>query len=449
NHHCARECITSVSTPDSNFQEIGFVARTQAEERKCPGLFVDQLQSITDVTDQVQHALTSATPARQVAQRNAVIDSIEKGCETDASTQCQVITYYQGGAYSLYRFHRFNDLRLVMAPEEAISFFGGDPDNFTYPRYDVDLSLMRVYENDQPYQPKDYLKWSKDGAKEGDLVLVTGNPGSTGRLLTVAQMEFLRDVQYPAQLSAYERNLSVLRELAQKDEATRRAVENDIFSLENSKKAVTGYLSGLQDSSLMAKKRAFERDFRRRIAANPKLKARYGGSWDAIATSEKQLAALAKQQRWYSFGGSPLLNIAGGLVRVPEQSKLPDSLRLPQYRGENLENLKDQILAGLPTTPDQDREMLQAWLTQASKDLPLSDPYLTAFLGGRSPEVAAEAAVNGTKLADSSYRASLLQGGSAAVAASKDPLIVLARKLNPIAMRVQQRAAPLNDVVSA
>jgi len=449
NHHCARECITAVSTPDSNFQEIGFVARTQAEERKCPGLFVDQLQSITDVTDQVQHALTSATPARQVAQRNAVIDSIEKGCETDPSTQCQVITYYQGGAYSLYRFHRFSDLRLVMAPEEAISFFGGDPDNFTYPRYDVDLSLMRVYENDQPYQPKDYLKWSKDGAKEGDLVLVTGNPGSTGRLLTVAQMEFLRDVQYPAQLSAYERNLSVLRELAQKDEATRRAVENDIFSLENSKKAVTGYLSGLQDSSLMAKKRAFERDFRRRIAANPKLKARYGGSWDAIATSEKQLAALAKQQRWYSFGGSPLLNIAGGLVRVPEQSKLPDSLRLPQYRGENLENLKEQILAGLPTTPDQDREMLQAWLTQASKDLPLSDPYLTAFLGGRSPEVAAEAAVNGTKLADSSYRASLLQGGSAAVAASKDPLIVLARKLNPIAMRVQQRAARLNDVVSA
>jgi Peptidase S46 len=280
-------------------------------------------------------------------------------------------------------------------------------------------------------------------------VLVTGNPGSTGRLLTVAQMEFLRDVQYPAQLSAYERNLSVLRELAQKDEQTRRAVENDIFSLENSKKAVTGYLSGLQDSSLMAKKRAFERDFRRRIAANPKLKARYGASWDAIAAAQKELAGLAKQQRWYSFGGSPLLNIAGGLVRIPEQAKLPDSLRLPQYRGQGLENLKQQIQAGLPSTPDQDREMLQAWLTQASKDLPLSDPYLSAFLGGRSPEVAAEAAVNGSKLGDSTYRASLLEGGSAAVAASKDPMIVLARKLNPIAMRVQQRAARLNDVASA
>jgi hypothetical protein len=449
NHHCARECITAVSTPDSNFQEIGFVAKTQADERKCPGLFVDQLQSIDDVTDRIQHAITAATSARQVAQRNAAIDSIEKGCETDASTQCQVITYYQGGAYSLYRFKRFSDLRLVMAPEEAISFFGGDPDNFTYPRYDLDLSLMRVYENDQPYQPKDYLKWSREGSKEGDLVFVTGNPGSTGRLLTVAQMQYLRDVQYPAQLAAYDRNLAVLRELAQKDETTRRAVENDIFSLENSKKAVTGYLSGLQDSSLMAKKRAFERDFRRRIAADPKLKARYGASWDAIATSQKQLAGLAKQQRWYSFGGSPLLNVAGGLVRIPEQGKLPDSLRLPQYRGQGLENIRNSIMGEVPTTPDQDREMLQAWLTQASKDLPLSDPYLTAFLGGRSPEVAAEVAVNGTKLADSAYRASLLQGGSAAVASSKDPLIVLARKLNPIALRVQQRAARLQDMASA
>jgi hypothetical protein len=449
NHHCARECITAVSTPDSNFQELGFVAKTQADERKCPGLYVDQLQQIEDVTGPIQKAVTARTPAQQVAQRNAAIEALEKRCENEPSTKCQVITFYQGGAYSLYRFKRFSDLRLVMAPEEAISFFGGDPDNFTYPRYDLDLSLMRVYENDRPYQPKNFLKWSREGAKEGDLVFVTGNPGSTGRLLTVAQMEYLRDVQYPAQLSSYERNLAVLRELAQRDEATRRAVENDIFSLENSKKAVTGYLSGLQDSSLMAKKRAFERDFRRRIAADPKLRARYGTAWDAIATSQRQLAGLAKQQRWYSFGGSPLLNAAGGIVRIPEQEKLPDSLRLPQYRGEGLENIRNSILADVSSDPEQDKQMLQAWLTQASKDLPKTDPYLTAFLGGRSPEVAAEAAVNGTTLADSAARAALLSGGAAAVASSKDPLIVLARRLNPIAMRVQQRAMRLADVASA
>jgi peptidase S46-like protein len=449
NHHCARECITAVSTPDSNFQEVGFVAKTQADERKCPGLYVDQLQSIEDVTGKIQAAVTAKAPATQVAQRNAAIAEIEKSCSEEAGLQCQVVTYYQGGIYSLYRFKRFEDLRLVMAPEEEISFFGGDPDNFTYPRYDLDLSLMRVYENDQPYQPKDYLKWSKSGAKEGDLVLVTGNPGSTGRLLTVSQMEYLRDVQYPAQLSSYERNLAVLRELAQRDETTRRAVENDIFSLENSKKAVTGYLSGVQDSTLMAKKRAFERDFRRRIAADPKLRARYGASWDEIAAAQRQLAALAKLQRWYGFGASPLMNAAGGIVRVPEQAKLPDSLRLPQYRGRGLENIKKSIVNDISSEPEQDKQLLQAWLTQASKELPRNDPFLQAFLAGRSPEVAAEAAVNGTKLADSTVRASLVEGGSAAVAGSTDPLIVLARKLNPLATRVQQRIARLQDLSSA
>mgnify|MGYP003296462478 CR=1 FL=1 len=305
NHHCARECITAVSTPDSNFQELGFVAKTQAEERKCPGLYVDQLQSIEDVTGKVQNAVTATTPRQQVAQRDAAKAALEQDCETEPGTVCQVVTYYQGGIYSLYHFKRYDDLRLVMAPEEAISFFGGDPDNFTYPRYDLDLSLMRVYENDQPYAPKDYLKWSKDGAKEGDLVLVTGNPGSTGRLLTVSQMEYLRDVQYPAQLSSYERNLAVLRELSQKDDETRRALENDIFSLENSKKAVTGYLSGLQDSSLMAKKRAFERDFRKRIArrddgemiADFPLRAVAGTVHDSVCEPHCRRAAAIKIHR--------------------------------------------------------------------------------------------------------------------------------------------------------
>ena len=449
NHHCARECITAVSTADSNFQELGFVAQTAADERKCPGLYVDQLQSIEDVTDRIQGAVTAKSSATQVGQRDSVIHAIEASCGQETGLHCQVISYYQGGIYSLYRFKRFEDLRLVMAPEEAISFFGGDPDNFTYPRYDLDLSLMRVYENDRPYQPKDYLRWSKNGPQEGEAVFVTGNPGSTGRLLTVSQMEYLRDVAYPAQLSSYNRNLAVLQEMSKRDEATRRELENDIFSLQNSKKAVTGYLSGLQDSSVMAKKRAFERDFRRRIARDPKLQARYGSSWEAISAAQRQQAAMAKQQRWYSFSGSPLLNVAGGIVRLPQQATLADSLRLPQYRGQGLDKVRDAVLAAEVPEPEQDKQMLAAWLTQASKDLPKGDPYLQAILGGRSPEVAAEVALNGTKLADSSTRASLIAGGAQAVASSTDPLIVLARKLNPIALRVQQRSTRLNDVISA
>ncbi|HEU5303729.1 MAG TPA: S46 family peptidase [Gemmatimonadales bacterium] len=450
NHHCARECITAVSTPDSNFQELGFVARTESEERKCPGLFVDQLQSIEDVTDRIQGAVTARSPATQVAQRDSAIHAIEGSCTQETGLNCQVISYYQGGIYSLYRFKRFDDLRLVMAPEEAVSFFGGDPDNFTYPRYCLDLTLLRVYQNGRPHQPRNFLKWSKAGAQEDEVVFVTGNPGSTGRLLTVSQMEFLRDVQYPAQLAAYDRNLAILRELSQRDEATRRQLENNIFSLQNSKKAVTGYLSGLRDSSIMARKRAFERDFRRRIARDPKLQARFGPSWDAIAAAQKQQAALATRQRWYGFGGSPLLNVAGAIVRLPQQARLPDSLRLPQYRGGGLEKIRDAMLSGqVPADPEQDKELLAAWLTQASKELPKNDPYLQAILGGRSPEVAAEVAITGTTLGDSASRAALVTGGAAAVAASTDPLIVLARKLNPIALRVQQRSARLNDVISA
>jgi peptidase S46-like protein len=449
NHHCARECITAVSTPDSNFQELGFAAKTQADERKCEGLYVDQLQSIEDVTDRIQSAVKARAPAQQVAQRDSAKNAIEQACKQETQLTCQIVTYYQGGAYSLYRFKRFDDLRLVMAPEEAISFFGGDPDNFTYPRYDLDLTLLRVYQNNAPFQPKDYLKWSKEGAKEGELVFVTGNPGSTGRLLTVSQMEYLRDVQYPAQLASYERNLEVLRELAQRDEQTRRAVENDIFSLENSKKAVTGYLSGLQDSSVMAKKRAFERDFRRRVAKDPKLKARYGASWDAITAAQKELTGLNKQLRWYGFGGSQLMNAAGGIVRLPQQAKLPDSLRLPQYRGQGLDNIRNSILTDVDAQPEGEKGMLQAWLTAAGKELPKGDPYLQTILGGRSPEVTAEALINGTKLADSATRAMLIAGGQTAVASSNDSLIALARRLEPISRRVQQRAARLNDIVSA
>ncbi len=250
--------------------------------------------------------MTAKTAAKQVTQRDSAIKAIQSSCIAETKLNCQVISYYQGGAYSLYRFKRYDDLRLVMAPEEAISFFGGDPDNFTFPRYDLDLTLFACTRTSKPFTPKNYFKWSADGAKEGEVVFVTGNPGSTGRLLTLAQMEYLRDVQYPAQLAGYDRNLGVLRELSKRDEATRRRLENQIFGLENSKKAVTGYLSGLQDSAIMARKRTFERDFRRRVNADPKLRARYGGAWDTIATAQAQLAKLSTRARWSTFSGSQL-----------------------------------------------------------------------------------------------------------------------------------------------
>ncbi|HEU4565698.1 MAG TPA: S46 family peptidase [Gemmatimonadaceae bacterium] len=449
NHHCARSCISAASPKDTNYQRTGFVSTALTDERKCEGMYADQLQSMEDVTGRVRAKVTARTAAEQVEQRDAAIAEIQNECQSQTGLVCQVVTFYQGGMYSLYRYKRFGDLRLVLAPEEEISFFGGDPDNFTYPRYDVDMTFFRVYEGDKPLETQHYFKWSAAGAKEGELVFVTGNPGSTGRLLTMAQMEYLRDVTYPAQLATITRNIALLKELSAKSDAAQRQYENQIFSLENAQKAITGYRSGLLDSAIMASKRAFERDFRGRIAADPKLRARFGGAWDAIAAALREQRSFATQYRYYGFAGSSLLSLAGGIVRLPQQAALADSLRLPQYRGNGIEMIRAQVLRDQPFDKELEKTQLAAQLAAAKKELPANDPFLLTVLGGPSPEVAAEALIEGTKLADAAVRRQLVEGGAAAVSASTDPLIVVARRIDPIARRIQMRNAGLEATVSA
>ncbi|HET7456474.1 MAG TPA: S46 family peptidase, partial [Gemmatimonadaceae bacterium] len=451
NHHCGRECTAEVSSKDSNYIETGFAAKAVNEEKKCANLWADQLQSIENVTPRVRAAVTATTPAAQVEQRTAAIAAIEQECKQQTSLNCQVVTLYQGGMYSLYRYKRYTDVRLVMAPEGSIAFYGGDPDNFTYPRYDLDLTLLRIYENGRPLQPKDYLRWSAGGAKEGDLVFVTGNPGSTGRLATVAQMEYLRDVQYPAQLASYDRQLAIYRELSAKSPEAERKFQNQIFGLANSKKAVTGYRAGLLDSTIMAKKRAFESDFRRRIAADPALQSRYGSAWDEIASAQHELASFAPQARYYgpTFGGSTLMQVASVIAELPAESAMPDSLRLPNFRGTGATKMRNQVLGPLEFDPDFEREIIAAQLRAAQKELPPSDPFLQAALGGRSPEVAAEAIVGGTKLMTQTGAAALVNGGAAAVASSTDPAVVLARRAYELNRPLALRAARLSAIASA
>jgi hypothetical protein len=451
NHHCGRDCTAGSSPPDSNYVETGFAAANLADEKKCANMYADQLQSITNVTGRVRKAVTATTPAKEVEQRNAEIDRIQRECAQQPTDVCEVVTFYQGGMYSLYKYHRWTDIRLVMAPEEGIAFYGGDPDNFTYPRYDLDLTLLRVYENGQPLAPHDYLAWSANGAAENDLVFVTGNPGSTGRLLTLAQMEYLRDVDYPSRLAGYDRLLRIWHALADASPQAARQYQNAIFSYENSKKAVTGYRAGLLDSAIMARKRAFERDFRRRIDANPALRAQYGTAWDEIARAEKELATFARNLQWQSFGGgSNLLNIAGGLVRVPTQGALPDSARLAQYRGPGLERIRGQV-AGMPVDTAFERRALAATFAAWKEALPATDPALVMALaaGNGDPERAAAAIVARTTLTDTAARRALLAGGKAAVAKSTDPLIALARVIEPVNRRLAQRAARLDAVISA
>jgi hypothetical protein len=455
NHHCARECVDAVSPKDTNYIETGFAAANLSGEKKCPGLYVDQLISIENVTDKVRAGITGSTPGEQATQRTAIAGRLQTECGQATGLTCQLVSLYQGGMYSLYRFKRFNDLRLVMVPEETISFYGGDPDNFTYPRYDLDMALLRVYENDAPYKPTDYLRWSANGAPEGDVVFVIGNPGSTGRLNTLAQMEFLRDVGYPAQLAAYKRALAIYRDMIARDTSAARMYQNQIFGIENSFKAVTGYRTGLLDSARMAQKRAFENEFRARVNADPAVRARYSSTWDAITAAQRELASFNPQFRYYGFGpnpglaGSALMTMAAQIVRVASESAKPDAQRLPNYRGPNLEAIKRSLVGPREINTALEKLSITAQLRAAQQELPPNDPFLTTVLAGRTPEQAAEALVGGTRLTDAAVRKALVDGGPAAVAASTDPLIVLARAIDPLNRRVVARADSLNAIITS
>jgi len=454
NHHCARACVASASPRDTDYSVTGFIAASLADERKCATLYVDQLESIQDVTSRVRGAVTARATDAQVAQRDAEIARIENECKQGTGLICQVVTLYQGGMYSLYRYRRFSDVRLVMVPEEEAAFFGGDPDNFTFPRYDLDMALLRVYENDAPMQVKNYLHVSMTGPKDSDLVLVVGNPGSTGRLLTLAQMQYLRDVQYPLTLAAYARGRSVAKEIAAASPEAQRANENLIFGIENSIKAVTGYRAGLLDSVIMARKAAFEHDLRARVNADPTLRSRYGGAWDAIASAERERAAITAAAAYHGFSpappfGSQLLNWAGEIVQLPAESAKADSARLRRYRGKGLAQVRTGLEDDHPVNLEEEKLALAAYLTDARHALPANDPAMRAALAGRSPEVAAEALIDGTHLASVDARKTLVAGGARAVAASTDPMIVLARRLDPLSRAADARVRRLDDVISA
>ncbi len=449
NHHCARSCIARVSPPETNYLRTSFTAATRDEEVRCPGTYVDQLVSIEDVTGTIRGAITAATAAEQVAQRDAAIQAMQARCEKDSGLRCQVVAFFNGGMYSLYQYRRYDDVRLVFAPEQEAAAFGGDPDNFTYPRFDLDVSFMRAYENGQPLRSAHWLSWSEAGAADGEAVFVVGNPGSTGRLLTLAQMEYLRDVSYPASLADYQRRLDLLRRLSAESPEAARQYEVTILGIENSYKATNGYLTGLLDEGIMARKAAFEKDFRGRIEADPALKATYGAAWDEIAGAQLELATFATQSRHYAMGGSTLAGRALGLVRLAGQAALPAAQRLPGWDEAGMERVKEGLLRDQPLDVKLEKGQLAMWLATAQKELGDGDPLVRAFLQGRTPEAAAEALLAPSTLGDVAARKALVDGGARAVQSSTDPFIVAARELEATANSYVRHAAQLGSVISA
>jgi hypothetical protein len=449
NHHCVRGCIAAVSPPETDFLETGFVASTRGEELVCPNTYVDQLVSIEDVTSRVRSRATASEPAQQVAQRDEALEEIRSACDAATGLRCQVVAFYNGGMYSLYTYRRYGDLRLVMAPELDAAHFGGDPDNFTYPRYSLDVAFLRAYEDGSPVRPAHHLTWSAAGAFEDDLVFVVGNPGSTGRLLTLAQMEYLRDLTYPAQLRTLGTRLAMLRELAAADPDAARRYQNAILGAENSQKAIGGYLAGLLDPGIMARKASFEADFRARVEADTDLAARYGSVWSDIADAQLELATFEPQARYYALNGSSLLATALDLVRTTRQAEVPASDRMPGWAGDRIDRVREALLRDRPLDADLERRQLAAWLAAARHELGDDDALVRTLLAGRDPQAAADALVQGSRIHELTTRRALVDGGVRAIDTSTDPVVVAVRALEPEANAYARRVSALNARVSA
>jgi Peptidase S46 len=448
NHHCARACIESSTKAGEDLLTNGFYAVKREEERACLGLFLDQLQQITDVTDRVSRSASPRADAKTAGiQRTKVIKVIEDECgATEPDAACQVVTMYRGGQYKLYRYHRYKDVRLVFAPEDQIAFFGGDPDNFTYPSWNLDMSFVRAYVDGKPAATPQHFTWSRSGTTEGDLTFVVGNPGSTGRLNTVAQLEYFRDVQYPAQLDALHRQIEAYQALSV-DTARAKALRNQIFGLQNSQKAIAGYQTGLLDPRLMARKREWERGFRARVAADPALKAQYGTAWTTIADVYGRRKQIDVRRRYYSSGayGSRLLGMAMGAIRYPVETAKPDADRLVPYQDANKANLERLLFTDQPIDLVQERALLTAYFTAMQRELPAADPVLRQALRGRTPAAAANAMVDAATITSVEARKALAHDGAAAASASSDPFIQLARVIDPLDRALTREGIDLSD----
>jgi hypothetical protein len=443
NYHIVEDIVGEVSTPEKDLAKEGFVARTRAEEIKAPSLELNVLQSIEDVTSRVTGAVKAgATDAEAFAARRAEIAAIEAESTKATGFRSDVVTLYQGGQYNLYRYKKYTDVRLVFVPEFQAAFFGGDPDNFNFPRYNIDMALVRVYENDQPVKPEHYFKWSTAGAKEGSLVFVTGNPGSTSRLDTVAHLEQLRDTSIPIVLRLLERRETLLKKyMAMGEEQTRQA-QNELNSVQNSLKVYRGQLKGLKDPALLARKQKEEQALRKSISENPERQKMYGESWDAIAKAHHTYPSYIKERRIFEqLGGfnSTYFGFARALVRLAEESQKPNAERLPEYTDARRASLELALYSPAPIHDDFEELKLADSLGFMVELLGADNTLVKQVLAGKTPEARAKEMIEGTKLGDVAVRKELAAGGKAAIDASTDPMIVVAREIDAKAREVRKR----------
>ena len=454
NHHVGRDCLQQLSTAKADYIQSGFYAATQAAERPCPDLELDQLLAMQDVTAEVQSAAAPGMSDAEAAQaQRRKMSALEKQCAAKTGLRCDVVTLYGGGVYDLYEYKKFTDVRLVFAPEAQMAFFGGDHDNFEFPRYDLDCAFFRVYENGAPAHLADYLSWSPTGTRAGDLVFVSGNPGATDRQLTMAQLDFLRQVQTPFVIDLLTARDRMLRDYAAQSAEHARVANDDLFGVENGLKAYQGRLRGLDDQTLMASKAASEKKLRAAVEADPKLRAACASAWDEIAKAVELRRRLFLPYTYIERASgfdSRLAQYARTLVRVTAEEQKPNSERLREYTEARLPSLQQQLFSAVPIDRSLEIATLTESLTEMRDQLGATDPTVQRALGSRAPAQAAQAYIDGSKLDDPAVRKQLYLGGdkgaATAVAASTDPLLVLMREIDP---RARQLRTQYDDQVEA
>jgi hypothetical protein len=442
NHHCVEDCVQQLSKAGHDLMRDGFLARTQPEERRCPAFAVERLDSIGDVTDRIAQATRGAAGASFAERRRAEISRIESECSKgSAGTTCEVVDLYHGGVEKLYRFRRFDDVRLVFAPEYDIAQFGGDPDNFEFPRYDLDMGIVRVYDDGHAVQPADWLRLRAAPAAPGELTITSGNPGRTERQLTVAQLETLRDIESPWRITRLAEQRGLLLRFSQESAENARIAKGELDEIENGFKALWGEQSTLVDPDVFARKRAEEAALRTFGARRADLKDDVG-AWDEVAAAQRARRDLWLRWRFTEKSDgmwSKYFGIARNLVRAAAERPKPDAARLPEFSAAQIDATQEETLSEAPVEPALERLTLGWSLSKLREWLGVDDPLVAAVLGRESPDEAAARWVAQTRLGDPAERARLWRGGQAAIDASADPFIVAARTMDPESRAVNKR----------
>jgi hypothetical protein len=447
NHHCAEDCISRLSTAAVDYVKKGFQSKTAADERVCPGFEIHQLAEVNDVTARIEKATKGLDGEAFHQAFKAESARVEKECATSDDLTCELVSLYHGGVYELYQYRRYRDVRLVFAPEVDIAFFGGDPDNFNFPRYDLDVTFLRAYEGGKPAATPDHLSMAKTPLAPNDLTFTSGNPGSTERLFTVAQLEAVRDHQLIELLLGLARYRGFLVEYGKRSPEAERVAKSELFGVENSFKALRGEHRALLRPDFFAQLEQNERLLRARVDQNPELKKKYAAAWPAIERAMNAPLVLQPDLGWIEAPGSPrpawaktsLFSWAKTLVRGTAEREKPNEQRLEEYTDARLPGLSQRLLAPRPLNRPFEIAKLAFGLDQLREELGADHPFVKQVLGKESPEELARELVMGSRLDDVAERKRLWEGGKAAVAASKDRMIQLALAVDDTGRKLRAR----------